>query len=136
MVYINESIDVNTALKNPSSLWVVCVGSNSFREISYAGKPQVVSSYILSNLCLYHLVSQLVETKILHLRSHTMGFTKSNISSLKKEYFLTSWEPNCWRFYFTFKIFKISEKCLINFQLSSTVNYTINYYHFCLVVMS
>ncbi len=29
------------------------VGSISFQEISYAGKPQVVSSYILSNLCAY-----------------------------------------------------------------------------------
>jgi hypothetical protein len=36
--------------KNPSNLWVVHVGSNSFLEISYAGKPQVVSRYILSNL--------------------------------------------------------------------------------------
>ncbi len=50
MVYINECIDVNTALKNPSNIWVVRVGSNSFQEISCAGKPQVVSSYILSNL--------------------------------------------------------------------------------------
>jgi hypothetical protein len=37
--------------KIPSNLWVVGVGSNSFQEISYAGKPHVVSSYILSNLC-------------------------------------------------------------------------------------
>ncbi len=51
MVYINECIDANTALKKiPSNLWVVCVGSISFQEISYAGKPQVVSRYILSNL--------------------------------------------------------------------------------------
>jgi hypothetical protein len=32
--------------KIPSNLWVVRVGSNSFQEISYAGKPQVVSSQI------------------------------------------------------------------------------------------
>ncbi len=51
MVYINECIDVNTALKIiPSKLWVVRVGTNSFQEISYAGKSQVLSSYILSNL--------------------------------------------------------------------------------------
>ncbi len=37
--------------KNPSNLWVVWVGYISFREISYAGKHQVVSSYNLSNLC-------------------------------------------------------------------------------------
>jgi len=36
--------------KIPSNLWVVRVGSISFQEISYAGKPQVVSRYILSNL--------------------------------------------------------------------------------------
>ena len=34
----------------PSILWVVLVGYISFQEISYAGKPQVVSSCILSNL--------------------------------------------------------------------------------------
>jgi len=50
-VYINECIDVNTALKkNTSNLLVVRVGNISFQEISYAGKPQVVSRYILSNL--------------------------------------------------------------------------------------
>ncbi len=36
--------------KIPSNLWVVHVGSISFQEISYAGKPQVLSRYILSNL--------------------------------------------------------------------------------------
>ncbi len=36
--------------KIPSILWVVQVGYISFQEISYPGKPQVVSSYILSNL--------------------------------------------------------------------------------------
>ncbi len=36
--------------KIPSNLWVVCIGSNSFQEISHAGKPQIVSRYILSNL--------------------------------------------------------------------------------------
>ncbi len=51
-VYINECIDVKTALKNPSNLGVVQVGYISLQEISYAGKPQVVSSYILSNLWL------------------------------------------------------------------------------------
>jgi hypothetical protein len=51
MVYINECIDVNTALKNiPSNLWVVWVGSIIFQEISYAGKPQVVSRYFKSML--------------------------------------------------------------------------------------
>ncbi len=42
------------SFKNPSNLWVVCVGSNSFHEISYAGKPKVVSSYIISNLWIKH----------------------------------------------------------------------------------
>ncbi len=42
---------MSTQLKKiPSNLWVVSVGSNSFQDISYAGKPQVVSRYILSNL--------------------------------------------------------------------------------------
>ncbi len=42
MVYINECIDVNTALKRiPSNFLVVHVSPNSFQEISYAGKPQV-----------------------------------------------------------------------------------------------
>ncbi len=36
--------------KIPSNLWVVWVGYTSFQEISYAGKPQLVSKYILSNL--------------------------------------------------------------------------------------
>jgi hypothetical protein len=36
--------------KIPSNLWVVWVGYISFQEISYAGKPQVLSSNILSNL--------------------------------------------------------------------------------------
>ena len=36
--------------KIPSNLWVVWVGNISFQEIFYAGKPQVVSRYILSNL--------------------------------------------------------------------------------------
>ncbi len=35
-----------------SNVCVVRGGYISFQEISYAGKPQVVSSYILSNLCL------------------------------------------------------------------------------------
>ena len=50
MVYINECIDVNTAFKNPSYLWVVRVGSNSFQGISYAGKYQVVSSYSFKSM--------------------------------------------------------------------------------------
>ncbi len=50
-VYINEWIDVNTALKKiPSNVRVVRVGYISFEEISYARKPQVVCRYILSNL--------------------------------------------------------------------------------------
>jgi hypothetical protein len=44
MVYINEHVDVNT------DLLVVCVRSNSFQEISYAGKPQVVSRYSLKSM--------------------------------------------------------------------------------------
>ena len=56
MVYINECIDVNTALKIPSNLWVVRIGNISFQEISYAGKPQVVSRYILSNLCAFVVI--------------------------------------------------------------------------------
>jgi hypothetical protein len=44
---------MSTQLKKiPSNLWVVRVGFISFQEISYAGKPQVVSRYILSTLCL------------------------------------------------------------------------------------
>ncbi len=42
---------MSTQLKKiPSNIWVVHVGSNSFPGISYPGKPQVVSRYILSNL--------------------------------------------------------------------------------------
>ncbi len=40
--------------KIPSNPWVVCIESKSFQGISYAGKPQVVSRYILSNLCCTH----------------------------------------------------------------------------------
>ncbi len=40
----------HTLKKILSNLWVVQVRSISFQEISYAGKPQVVSRYILSNL--------------------------------------------------------------------------------------
>ncbi len=44
---------MSTQLKKiPSNLWVVRVGFISFQEISYAGKPQVGSRHILSNLCL------------------------------------------------------------------------------------
>jgi hypothetical protein len=51
MVYINECIDVNTALKN-SFKSMSCLGRiNQFQVISNAGKPQVVSRYILSSLC-------------------------------------------------------------------------------------
>ncbi len=53
MVYINECIDVNTGFKKiPSNQWVVWVGNIIFQEISYAGKHQVVSRYIISNLWL------------------------------------------------------------------------------------
>jgi len=51
MVYINECIDVNTALKNSGNVRVGSISfQHSFQEISYAGKPQVVSRYIISNL--------------------------------------------------------------------------------------
>jgi hypothetical protein len=44
MICINECKDVKTAFKKiPSNLWVVRVGNISFQDISYAGKPQVVS---------------------------------------------------------------------------------------------
>jgi hypothetical protein len=56
MVYINESIDVK---KVPSNLWVVRVGSISFQEIFYAGKPKVVTRYILSNLWLKVFLKEL-----------------------------------------------------------------------------
>jgi len=49
MVYINECIDVKTPLKKFLQMYKFCIGSNSFQEISYAGKSQVLSSYILSN---------------------------------------------------------------------------------------
>jgi hypothetical protein len=50
-VYINECIDVNTAFKKFLQIYeFFWVGQISFQDISYAGKPQVVSSYILSNL--------------------------------------------------------------------------------------
>ncbi len=52
MVYINECIDVNTVFLNPLNLWLVQVGNISFQEISCAGKSQVASRYILSNLWL------------------------------------------------------------------------------------
>jgi hypothetical protein len=42
--------------KIPSNLCIVPVGSISFQEISYAGKPQVASRYILSNLCTLPIV--------------------------------------------------------------------------------
>ncbi len=42
--------DVNTALKNPSYLWAVHVGSDSFQGISYAGKSQAVSSYSFKSM--------------------------------------------------------------------------------------
>ncbi len=47
--------------KFPSDLWVVHVGSNSFWEISCAGKPQVVSRYILSNL--WEILSSFCDNK-------------------------------------------------------------------------
>ncbi len=50
MVYTDECINFNTALKIPSNLWVVCVGSDSFQGISYAGKPQVVPSYSFKSM--------------------------------------------------------------------------------------
>ena len=37
-------------LKNPSNLWVVHIGSNSFQGISYDGKPQVVFSYSFKSI--------------------------------------------------------------------------------------
>ncbi len=47
MVYINKCIDVNTAWKKFLQIYeFFCKGSISFQEISYAGKPQVVSRYI------------------------------------------------------------------------------------------
>ncbi len=62
MVYINECIDVNTALKNPSNLWVVWwvvhVGSDSFQGISYSIKPQVVSSYSFKSMVTTHNVNK------------------------------------------------------------------------------
>ena len=45
--------------KITSNLWVVHIGSVSFQEISYIGKPQVVSKYILSNLWVEHLTFNL-----------------------------------------------------------------------------
>ncbi len=37
---------MSTQLKKiHSNIWVVCIGSNSFQGISYAGKPQVVSRF-------------------------------------------------------------------------------------------
>jgi hypothetical protein len=36
--------------KIPSNLVVVCIGSNSFQGISYAGKPQVASSYSFKSM--------------------------------------------------------------------------------------
>jgi hypothetical protein len=59
MVYINEWIDVNTGFKkNPSNLWVVQVGSISFQEIYYVGKPR---------LCLdifFQIYAQLFQKKV------------------------------------------------------------------------
>ncbi len=68
MVYINERIVVNRALKKiPSNLRVVRVGSNSFQGISYAGKPQVVSRYILSNLWVKWRVEEMTSHQNLFL---------------------------------------------------------------------
>ncbi len=80
MVYINECTDVNIALKMPSNLWVVCIGSNNFQGISYAGKPQVVSSYSLksfANACstlytvqIFQKVNSLVKLDVYGLLWH------------------------------------------------------------------
>jgi hypothetical protein len=57
MVYINECIDVNTALKKKTFKSMSCfkqlvwVGYISFQEISYSGMLQVVSRFIISNKC-------------------------------------------------------------------------------------
>ncbi len=40
----------HSLLKNLSNLCIVWVGNISFQEISNAGKPKVVSRYILTNL--------------------------------------------------------------------------------------
>jgi hypothetical protein len=45
------------SFKNPSNLCVVWVGNICFQEIFYAGKPQVVTRYILSNLWGIHTVA-------------------------------------------------------------------------------
>ncbi len=50
MVYINKCLNVKTIKKNPSNLCAVRIGSNSFQGISYAGKPQVVSSYSFKSM--------------------------------------------------------------------------------------
>ncbi len=47
MAYINECIDVNTALKKFLQS-MRC--SRSFQGISYAGKPQAVSSYSFKSI--------------------------------------------------------------------------------------
>ncbi len=58
MVYINECIDVNAALKNPLNVWVIRVGSNSFQGISYGGmaSPRLyldIFFQIYGDTCLY-----------------------------------------------------------------------------------
>jgi hypothetical protein len=51
-VLMKETIQAVRAVKQSIFLRCLWVGYISFKEISYEGKPLVVSRYILSNLCL------------------------------------------------------------------------------------
>ncbi len=72
--------------KIPSNLWVVWVGYISFQEISYSGKPQVVSSYILSNLWSYEYKCVLFRWKGINRKQSTRW---QHLSQLKASAFFS-----------------------------------------------
>ncbi len=83
------SILMNAALKKfPSNLRVVREGPNSFQEISYAGKPQVVSRYILSNLRWW----QCSEKKIKSIYKFFQFFEENERKSWRRRWLTLSFE--------------------------------------------
>ncbi len=92
-IYINECIDINKALKN-SFKSMSCSGRiNQFPKISYAGKPQVVSRYILSNLCPWPFKFSLRKYKTVfkkRLISFQHFFERNSTLSNFLEYFFSS----------------------------------------------
>jgi hypothetical protein len=80
-------------LKNPSNL---CIGSNSFQGIYYAGKPQAVSSYFFksvlepANLAFLNCAFQYflyAETELVELRvcqTHIIANLRGNLAKLAR----------------------------------------------------